>query len=715
MAMNFDDHDYVLRELQKAQDADEDNREAVRQAHLFIDKRDGQWEPEWWRLAGDHKPRYTFDLTTPVITQITNKLRQADFAGNVSPLGGEASKDVAKTFDGMVRNIQSISKATAIYNASAKGMITAGIDGWEVVQQFVDSDSFDQDLMIVNVENFVDRVWFNEGAEAQDRSDATMGWKFTGFTKEEYKRKWPKGSEQGLGSTRTNSAYFNKPDLIMVGQFYYIKETDRELVLMSNNKVYEADDDFEKIKDELAEVGVEEVRRRSRRAKVVWQRKMDSQGWLNKAEETVFAFIPLVPTYGNYKIVENKSIYYGVVEKRLDPQRVFNYSLSREIEEGALAPRSKYWLTKKQAVGYADTLATMNTNADPVQFYNADSEAPGPPIQVGGAQINPGLRVISESVAALIPQTAGLFAPNLGDNPHAQSGVAIEKLQNKGDAGSSEYFEAQEIAICHTMRILIKAIPKVYVGARQVRLLREDGSFEMVQLDETIRDKETNTDILINDLSMGSYDVTCSAGASFQNRQQETVSAMVEIGQVQPEVISLGSDILLNNVTAPGMDMIAERLRKQLFDVGHIPEDQWTEEEKAQIQAAQAAAANQPQQPDPAMLIGQAELIKAKNEQDKTQLDMAEKSAKLQLAARSDQREDAKLQITQRNNVFMQMIAGQKAQAEVNVSIVDALATQANTLKIIREAMGVDSIVGPGNTAAYINQARVVLDEQSKQ
>ena len=51
-------------------------------------------------------------------------------------------------------------------------MITGGFDAWEVVQDWVDADAFDQDLFIRKVPNAVDRVWFDTASEMQDRSDA---------------------------------------------------------------------------------------------------------------------------------------------------------------------------------------------------------------------------------------------------------------------------------------------------------------------------------------------------------------------------------------------------------------------------------------------------------------------------------------------------------------------------------------------------------------
>ncbi len=45
----------------------------------------------------------------------------------------------------------------------------------------------------------------------------------------------------------------------------------------------------------------------------------------------------------------------------------------------------------------------------------------------------------------------------------------------------------------------------------------------------------------------------------------------------------------------------------------------------------------------------------------------------------------------------------------LDIEINDAI----NNLKVLREAMGVDAIVGDTNTEAYKNQADIVLDEQS--
>jgi len=477
-----------------------------------------------------------------------------------------------------------------------------------------------------------------------------MAWKLVGLTPEEFKEKYPDRSESASVSSDVSShSYYHRSDQVMIGQFYYLVEKERELVMMSNGNVYEVNEDFDALVDELALADVTEMRRRKRTKHCVYERKFDCNGWIGEPKKTVFEnWIPLIPCYGNFDIVEDgKIIYFGVVEKLIDPQRVYNYTRSREIEEGALAPRAKYWMTTTQAAGHEDKLATLNTNSDPVQLFNPDPELPGPPQQNGGASVNPGLSRISEAMQAIVGMSAGMFAANMGNNPGLQSGKAIEALQDRGDWGNNKYIEARTIAQRQTGRILVDAIPRVYLPARQVRILAEDGSYDMTTIGEEIIDQQTGEKEVLNNLAEGQYDVTCTAGPSFQNRQSQTVTALTEVGAIDPSVIEMGGDILLGNIHAPGMDQLAERKRQQLFKMGVIPIEQMTDEEKAQAEQAQA----QPQ-PDPNMVLAQAEQMKAEalmtdaqTKQMGTQIQMQDSQTKQTEVALSAQYKEKELQI----------------------------------------------------------------------
>ena len=609
--MDFDDHGWMLKQLRKAQEAETDSRNWAREAELFIAKRDGQWEPHLVQ-QNSKKPRYTFDQVSPIIEQIAGPMERADFDIKVSPLGGNASKETAETYDGLVRNIETVSNAVQIYNAAGRKGVVSGIGGWRVVHDYVTSDSFDQDLKIERISNFVDRVWFGP-FEEPDASDAPYAWVLSGMNPEDFKAKHPDRAEMSVDNSRSDHAYFYKSDVVVTGEFLYKKEIPVELILMSDGQVFEEGEKYRAVVDELAALGITEIKRRIAHRKCVYSRKFDLNGWLkdgkdDKPKKTVFKdWLPIVPVLANFDVIDGKVIYYGAVEKLMDPQRVFNYTKSREVEEGALAPREKIVATQKQAAGHEAQWAKLNTSSDPVMFYNPDPEANGPPSKMPGAQINAGLATLSESMRGILSDSAGMHAATMGDNPALQSGVAIDKLQDRGDIGNNKYSTAREIAQRHTGRILVSAIPEIYPPRRQVRILDEDGTTSMVTIGEEVIDNETGQIVVMNDLSQGQYDVACHSGPSFKNRQSETVRALVEIGKVDPEVIAMSGDVLLQNIQAPGMSALARRKRAQLFKAGIIPMEDMTEEEKAQVQAAQA----QPPQEDPMMVAARAEEAKA--------------------------------------------------------------------------------------------------------
>jgi len=240
---------------------------------------------------------------------------------------------------------------------------------------------------------------------------------------------------------------------------------------------------------------------------------------------------------------------------------------------------------------------------------------------------------VVQAMQGMMNATSGMFAANMGDNPNAQSGVAIRQLQNKGDNATYQYTRAMEIAITATGNLIKDAIPKVYDTARTIRVLREDDSYDMADINQKVIDNATGEIVVVNDLSVGVYDVVCKAGPSFHNRQQETLQAITQLAQVDPSLMQIAGDLLLQNINTPAASQIAERKRSQMIAAGLIPITQMTDEEK--MQAQQQMAQGQ-QQPDPAMVLAQAEQQKAQAEMLRAQIEVQKlqnEQMKLQLEA----------------------------------------------------------------------------------
>ena len=81
---DFSEYKTAVKLLGQAQETESDNRDAAKEAQLFVTKKDGQWEQYWWDKS-DGKPRYTFDQTSPIIDQIAGDIEDSEFSIKVKP------------------------------------------------------------------------------------------------------------------------------------------------------------------------------------------------------------------------------------------------------------------------------------------------------------------------------------------------------------------------------------------------------------------------------------------------------------------------------------------------------------------------------------------------------------------------------------------------------------------------------------------------------
>lgn len=723
--MDYENINDVKKGLIDAQDADTDNRDRVRENHAFLEKEDGQWEPEFIQKS---KGRYrgTFDKCNAHVNAVVGEIQQADFDIRVRPSGGDATKELAKTYDGLIRNIETMSNATNVYQMAARDMVAAGIGGWEVVTDWADSDSFNQDFIIRWVSDYENRVWFDSGALRQDMSDANYVYILDNITNDEYYERFPDGSGNSVSDDQHYTIYEYKPDFITVGRFIYKKEYIKTLALMSDGSVYEKDDDFKSVVDELESQGITVEQESKRKSYKIYSRLFDGDSFLTEPEETVFRSLPVIPCFGNFAVRDGKIIYHGDVLHMMDAQRAYNYARSREVEDIALSPSDVFFVTREQMKVPADkdAMERINTSAQRTYFYTPDpSNGGAPPSRSGGPQISPGTQQASQNALLDMQTTTASAALPENLSGQAWSGVAIQAMQNQANTGSIRYFKALEIAICATAKVLVEAIPYLYDTTQQKRILNEDGSYEMAEINKQEVDLQTGKTVYLNDLRQGKYDVTCDVGPAFKNRQQETVKALTELSQAVPGVGELAADIQLKNIASPGIDLVAERVRRQLVGSGVIPESQLTDEEKQELQQAQLLAQQQPQEPTPQDKLANAELARVQAETQDVQARAIMKQEELRIKEQKDlmeaQYRAEKLQMDELMLLMKQQqnqLTNQQAILEANINgqaqIYETLNTQADTLKKLREAMGVDTIVGDNNMEAYIQQAETITEQQ---
>ena len=605
MADDKDNNEHLtwLNQLSDYQQSDLDQRQQARECDRFLLDKDGQWEESVARsLDAQKRPRYTFDQVTPVIENIMADIEDMEFGSNVKPASGDATKELAKTYEGMVRSIEADSDATSIYRNACRRLIRRGFDAWIIKAKFKNEWSFDQSLVVETIPNAINRVWTANTSSKADSSDSDVAYVLTSVTPEAYKEQFPEGNAVSIDDADLGEHYDQyRPEVIIFGERYYKRETTREVCQLSNGEIVEKDENFQKVVDEYAAQGVTVVREKKVKDFKIYHRFFDGGGMLSEEHETVFKTLPIVTVYGNYELLgENSKITYsGITLKEMDYQRVFNYAKSREIEEGALAPRKKLVMTKKMAKGNEGQLAALNVSADPVLFVTPDPEWTAGVQEIGGAQVNPNLANLANDMAMGMQVTGGTNNAMNGQYAARMSEDALRMQIDRGTGATRKWVNALVNGIKRTCEILVQTIPPVYDTKQQFMILGQDGSEEMVVLNDEVYDTQTQQMVRVNTLNKGEYKVFCDAGPAFANKMEAGLAAMLQYAAIDPSIVNTGGDLMLKSIDAPLMDEMAARKRAQLLQAGMIPEDQMTDEE---IEAAQAAA-QQPQPEDPVVML----------------------------------------------------------------------------------------------------------------
>jgi hypothetical protein len=289
---------------------------------------------------------------------------------------------------------------------------------------------------------------------------------------------------------------------------------------------------------------------------------------------------------------------------------------SVDTETVALQPKSPYILTPTQVKGHEEQWKEAHRKNYPYLLANADKDAPGwphrePPPQVSSAMVEK-LRETDQEMR----DTVGLQKAALGMQSNERSGAAIRERKKEGDTGTFAFIDNLSRSLEHVGRILVDIAPSLLDTERVVRLGLEDGGFEFESVNLPAPDGK-----LLNDLSIGTYDVVVTVGPSFSTQRTEARQSMQEFIQYYPQAAAVIGDLYAKSMDWPGADQLAERLTFLL------PPEVKAEMEKKKAAKEGLEVGNEPPQPTPeeTAQINEAQLklqeMQIKIEQEQTKLE----------------------------------------------------------------------------------------------
>ena len=506
------------------------------------------------------RPCLTINKVDAYIRQICNQQRQQRPRIKVHGMNNESDAKVAQILTGICRHIENQSDADDAYDHAFEYAVKMGWGYWRITTDYVREDSFDQEIYIKPVENPF-TVYFDPNSVLPDGSDAERVLITTVISKNVFKTMYPDAEvDQGFssrGTGDTESEWVTKED-IRIAEYFYTERTKEMLLMLSDGTTGYSDELPSKEVLEAAGITVVD-KRETWRKKIKWckltaMQVLEEGEWAGK-------YIPIVPTYGQEVRVDDKHKKFGLVRMAKDPQRMYNYWSTALTETVALAPKAKWLLAEGQDEGHENEWAMANIKAMPVLRYKqTDIEgrpAPAPTRlqpEPPPAGVMSALQGMNQDLMAVV----GIFDP--AQLPQGmQSGKAIQGQQSQVDMTNFHYYDNLTRSIRHTGRIILDLIPKIYDRERVMRIIGDDGKPEIVTLNQPSTD-ENGVAKVLNDVTVGEYDVVMDTGPGYNSKRAEAVDSMMSLLGADPNLMQQAGDLIFRNMDFPGADIIADRL-----------------------------------------------------------------------------------------------------------------------------------------------------------
>ena len=651
--------------LRQAAEADTTNRAEALDDVKFA--AGDQWPVEIQNSRNlEARPCLTINKLDAYCRQITNQQRQQRPRIKCQGMNNQTDAKMAEIITGICRHVEVNSNADHAYDTAFDFAVRMGWGYWRITTDYVRPDSFDQEIYIKPIDNPF-TVYFDPNSVAPDGSDAEKCLITVVMPKENFRKMYPDADDGGSFSARgtgdSNSEWVTKHD-IRIAEYFYTRIESTHLVLLSDGtSAYEDELPDQEVMDAA---GIYEVsRRKTFRKSIKWckltaMQVLEEGTWAGK-------YIPIVPTYGQQCVVDNKRKKFGLVRMAKDPQRMYNFWQTSMTESVALAPRAKWIMAEGQDENHETEWANANNTSYAYLRYkqtDINGQPAPPPIRQAPEQPPAAIMAAAQSITQDLQSVVGIFDPNQLPQGNI-SGKALNGQMSQIDMTNFHYYDNLTRSIAHTGRIILDLIPKIYSGERVMRIIGDDGKPELTTINQKAVDAN-GIETILNDVTVGEYDVVMDTGPGYNTKRQEAVDSMMTLLAADPGLMQQAGDLIFRNMDFPGAETIADRLAAvnplaQIDDKSPIPP-----------QVQMQLAASQQQMQAMAQQIQQLQMM-IKNRQDVEVVRQTGEDRRAVLEAEVKMRDQNTRSLTSQNKTeieaLMKLILGQMDTSRLEAEI----------------------------------------------
>jgi len=538
-------------------EADDRNRRSAMEDIKFVNVPGYQWDENMKTERGD-RPCYEFNKLRITCKAVINEMRANRSQGKVR--GTEDSdKDTADIYEGLIRNIWSVSDGDTVTDYAAEYQVSGGMGAWRLSTDWSKANPFVQDITIESIENpFC--LFSDPSAKDQLKRDAD-DWIYT----EKISNKSFEAKYGDIERVEWESSEFdddedwNDENDTRVAEYWWKEPVEKEIWQLEDGKIVDSESDEAALIDQATI-----KKRRTIKTDKIKMCIASGDAILEGPTDWAGSMFPFVVVFGEYIVIDGRIEWFGLPRFAKDAQRSYNISRTAIAETVAGTPLATIWATETQAAGHTDKWAEAHQKNFPFRLYNSDPTANGPPIRTGGADVPVALIQESQMASEDIKAVTGRHSVDEGAANQATSGRQEIARQQQGQLTTFNYQDNMDKGKGRTWELLVDLIPNVLDTERTLRVLGADDAEDYVRINTFELDPETGEQVKVHDLSEGSYDVTITTGPGFATKRQEAAEMYAAMNDKNGVLFGIAGDLMMKATDLPYSEEVAERIKATL-------------------------------------------------------------------------------------------------------------------------------------------------------
>jgi hypothetical protein len=599
------------------------------------------------------KPAMTFNKLYDATKKIAGEQRKNKPDLIVRSLTGKATQEQINLRADLVRTISYQSQNDLVYQTAFKSALMMGFGAFQICLDYESPKSFNQ---VIRYDLIPDptRTAFDPTALKPHKGDGNYCARYYVFTRDEFFATYP---------YVTNPVSYIDPYMLLDFQWqtrdtitvcdYFVKEWYALTIYKLSDGRTVTEQEWEQVqKDYKLQLEVTEetaeIKKMVKAMKPIIVNERQTQDYrimhYRMIRNQIIEFsewpskqLPIIFVDGDSYFIEGRQYTRSFIHEARDAQKCVNY-FGSEIAAEVKNRRREQWLgTPDNISGYEQDWRNPELQMG-ILRAKPDPKTGQMPVKQPPWDLSPAIMQNFQRATQDIREILG-FSETEALQGRDISGKARRERKLEGSMSAYVYFDNMNQAVEQGGRVVNDLLPYI-IGQdeRTMVISKKDGKTDSVTINEKGRDG-----VIKNDLGVGDFDVEINAGPSFAVQKSESLDFFSATVANNPQVFNLIADLWAENLDISQQEQVKERLKTL------VPPE---------ILAKESGKPMPPKQPDPQMIMLQAEI-------QSKQADIQNKMKEVEVKAKKLELEAQELELKKAEMFLKAQETQDKAQAEV--------------------------------------------------